>query len=176
MSVKTAEMTFRAEQNFALIPDLLQPGLRLVFCGTALSRISAREQAYYANPGNLFWRTLHETGLTPERLAPKDYARLLDYNIGLTDLCKTTSGQDDELPKERIDVLAFWQKMEIHRPGLIAFTSKNAAQWALGHKVEYGLQSELHQGHRVYVCCSTSGLARRFFKIEVWQQLCFIKA
>src|SRR5688572_21685403 len=81
-----------------LVPDLLALGLRLVFCGTALGRKSAEARAYYANPTNMFWRTLHEVGLTPERLRPADYARLLEYGIGLTDLSKQHFGNDVELP------------------------------------------------------------------------------
>ena len=42
-----------------LVPDVLSPGLDLVFCGTAPSPISFKRRAYYANPGNSFWPTLH---------------------------------------------------------------------------------------------------------------------
>src|SRR5277367_4280040 len=50
-----------------LVPDLLAPGLDLVFCGTAPSPASYKARAYYANPGNAFWTTLNAVGLTPER-------------------------------------------------------------------------------------------------------------
>ena len=50
-----------------ILPDLLQPGLALVFCGTAAGRRSAAEGAYYAHPGNLFWRALHAVQLTPRQ-------------------------------------------------------------------------------------------------------------
>ena len=52
-----------------VIPDLIRPGLRIVFCGTALGAASARAGAYYAGPGNKFWPTLHEVGLTPAGIA-----------------------------------------------------------------------------------------------------------
>ncbi len=71
-----------------ILPDVLAPGLDLVLCGTAPSRRSKEQGAYYAHPGNLFWRTLFETGLTPELLRPAAYRRVLAYGIGLTDLCK----------------------------------------------------------------------------------------
>ena len=41
-----------------VLPDILQPGLRVVFCGTAAGRASAKARAYYAGPGNSFWKTL----------------------------------------------------------------------------------------------------------------------
>ncbi|HET6586644.1 MAG TPA: mismatch-specific DNA-glycosylase, partial [Oleiagrimonas sp.] len=43
-----------------VLPDLLRAGLGLVFCGTAPSRRSAAEGAYYAHPGNYFWRARFE--------------------------------------------------------------------------------------------------------------------
>ena len=49
-------------RNKHLVPDLLAPGLDLVFCGTAPSPASFKARAYYANPGNAFWATLHAVG------------------------------------------------------------------------------------------------------------------
>jgi TDG/mug DNA glycosylase family protein len=45
-----------------VLPDLLQLGLKVVFCGTAVGDQSARRGAYYAGPGNQFWNILAETG------------------------------------------------------------------------------------------------------------------
>lgn len=154
-----------------LVPDLLKPNLRLVFCGTALSRVSAREKAYYANPANLFWPTLAATGITPERFRPKDYPRLLELGIGMTDLCKTAFGNDDELPAGALDRDALHKKIETYQPQLLAFTSKNAAHSYFRRKVEYGLQEEQVGKTRFYVLCSSSGQARRFWRQDVWQDL-----
>jgi TDG/mug DNA glycosylase family protein len=52
---------------------LLAPNLRLVFCGTAPSKASAAAKAYYAKPGNKFWPTLHQVGITPRRFTPNEY-------------------------------------------------------------------------------------------------------
>jgi len=76
-----------------LVPDVLGPGLRVVFCGSALGDVSWRRHAYYANPGNRFWQTLAEVGLTPRRLEPREYARLPEWGIGLTDLVKSDHGR-----------------------------------------------------------------------------------
>ena len=56
--------------------------MRIVFCGTAAGAASARGGAYYAGPGNKSWATLHEIGLTPRRLAPFEFASMLDHGIG----------------------------------------------------------------------------------------------
>jgi TDG/mug DNA glycosylase family protein len=62
-----------------VLPDLLQPGLRVVFCGTAVGRQSAAVGAYYAHPNNRFWRILYQTGLTPLLLEPHQFRDLPSY-------------------------------------------------------------------------------------------------
>jgi TDG/mug DNA glycosylase family protein len=161
----------RGQAGPYLVPDLLAPGLRLVLCGTAPSRASAAAKAYYAKPGNRFWTALYEAGITPCRFAPQEYPRLLELGIGLTDLCKTHSGTDAELPEHALDVDALRAKVRGYTPRLLAFTSKNAARAALGRAVDYGEQPEGFEGARAFVLTSPSGLATRFFDLEVWKAL-----
>ncbi|MFT4076995.1 MAG: mismatch-specific DNA-glycosylase [Asticcacaulis sp.] len=156
------------------VPDLLTPGLKVVFCGTALGRVSAERRAYYANPGNFFWRTLHNTGLTPERLAPEDYARLLDYGIGLTDLSKGYFGNDNQLPADAFDTLALRAKIERFQPEVLAFTSKTGASVFLGKPtgaLPLGFQPETVGNTRIFVLPSPSGQARIFWDQATWQGL-----
>ncbi|NOG71555.1 mismatch-specific DNA-glycosylase [Roseicella sp. DB1501] len=115
-----------------MLPDLLRPGLRLVFCGSAPGRASAARGAYYAGPGNKFWDILHRTGITPRRLAPPEFPLLLDLGIGLTDLCTTAAGADSEIPPAAFDVAALTAKMRRCRPGLLAFVGKGPAARVLG--------------------------------------------
>ena len=158
-----------------LVPDLLAPDLQLVFCGTAPSKASAAAKAYYAKPGNKFWPTLHAVGITSRRFAPQEYPALLALGIGLTDLCKVHSGVDAELPEDAFDIAAFVHKLKKYRPKVVAFTSKNAAQNYFGCAVDYGwcnVENAFEQAMvRFFVLPSPSGLATRFFDIEVWQKL-----
>lgn len=156
------------------VPDLLAPGLKLVFCGTALGRVSAELRAYYAHPGNLFWRTLHATGLTPERLRPEEWPRLATFGIGLTDVCKAHFGNDAELPSDAFDGAALREKIAQNRPAILAFTSKTAAAAVLGQptgRIPLGFQAEEIAGTRLYVLTSPSGQARRYWDAAVWQSL-----
>ena len=89
-----------------ILPDVLMSGLKIVFCGTAAGNESARQGAYYAHPGNKFWRTLHVIGLTPRKLRPAEFAEVLEYGIGLTDLAKYVSGNDDTLSPRDFDPAA----------------------------------------------------------------------
>ncbi len=154
-----------------ILPDVLQPGLKLVFCGTAAGKRSAAEHAYYAHPGNLFWRALFEAGLTPRQLAPAEFPQLPDYGIGLTDLAKRHSGNDNELPRDAFDVPALIAKIERHQPRLLAFTSKNAARAVLGRAVHYGLQAEIIGSTRLFVLPSPSGQARGHWDLVPWETL-----
>lgn len=155
----------------AIVPDVLAPGLRLVFCGTAPSKASAAARAYYAKPGNRFWPALHAAGFTPRRFHPSEYAKLLGLAIGLTDLCKGHSGNDDELPSGALDAAALRAKIERYRPDAVAFTSKNAAKAFLGRVADYGWQAERVGATRLYVLPSPSGQAVRFWDERPWRAL-----
>jgi TDG/mug DNA glycosylase family protein len=155
-----------------IIPDVLQDGLRLVLCGTAPSRASKEARAYYAHPGNIFWRILFEIGLTARQLRPQDYPLMLDYGLGLTDLNKTEWGADAELSAAGFDVDSFIAKMRCHRPGMIAFDSKFAACKFFGRRtIGYGLQPGTLDGIPLFVVPSPSGRARMYFDIGPWREL-----
>jgi TDG/mug DNA glycosylase family protein len=155
----------------ALVPDVLAPGLVLVFCGTAPSRASAAAKAYYAKPGNRFWPALHAAGFTPRLFRPSEYASLLALGIGLTDLCKAHAGNDDQLPEDGLDAAALQRKIRRFRPGIVAFTSKNAARAYLEREVAYGWQEDVEEGTRFFVLPSPSGQATRFWDIGPWRDL-----
>lgn len=159
------------EYRPAVLPDLMRPDLTLVFCGTAAGRRSASEGAYYAHPGNLFWRALQQTGLTPRLFTPQEFPHLLALGIGLTDLAKHHSGNDDQLPHDAFDAPALRARIALHQPRLLAFTSKNAARAALGCAVGYGLQSETIGRTQLFVLPSPSGQARGHWQWQPWQEL-----
>ena len=158
-----------------LIPDVLTDALRVVFCGSALGDVSWERKAYYANPGNRFWQTLEEVGLTPRRLAPGEYPRLVDWGIGLTDLVKTDHGQDAHIFDGHVDLdrarRLLRSKVLRWQPRVLAFTSRAAAAQFLGWRSVPGRQEECIGRTVVWVLPSTSGLARRFFDIALWHDL-----
>lgn len=154
-----------------VLPDVLSPGLRVVFCGTAAGTASARAKAYYAGPGNGFWKVLHETGLTPVQLAPAEFERLPEFGIGLTDICKTLHGSDQEVGTVEFDVTSLAARVSEAEPAVLAFNGKNAARGALEQNVGYGPHPEQIGGASIWVLPSTSGAARRFWEIEPWLEL-----
>ncbi|WP_430390839.1 mismatch-specific DNA-glycosylase [Dyella sp. 20L07] len=154
-----------------ILPDVLQPGLSLVFCGTAAGRRSAAEGAYYAHPGNLFWRALHAVQLTPRQFAPAEFPLLPALGIGLTDLAKHHMGNDDELPRDAFDVAALRARIDRYAPEVLAFTSKAAARAALGRSASYGWQPECFGDTRLFVLPSPSGQARGHWDLSPWLAL-----
>ncbi|MBQ4913343.1 mismatch-specific DNA-glycosylase [Maribacter sp. MMG018] len=159
-----------------MLSDVLTYNLDIVFCGTAKGKASARLGYYYAAPGNQFYSILHKTGLTKRLLLPSDCYLIGDYNIGLTDLVHSQSGNDDVLAHENYDVVSFKQKIAKFKPRYVAFNGKKSAAYALGfdgktQKVEYGLQEQMIHQSRIYVLPSTSGSARKYWNEKYWQEL-----
>jgi G:T/U-mismatch repair DNA glycosylase len=110
------------------LPDQLQENLRLVFVGTAASTRSAEMGHYYAHPGNRFWRTIHQVGLTPRHYEPCEFAALLELGIGFTDLCKSGAGMDRQALASPIDIPAFWEKIRRYRPKTVAFHQQEGGE------------------------------------------------
>ena len=61
----------RAEPASA-VPDVLGPGLRVVFCGINPGFVSAAAAAHFANPRNDFWRLLADAGITSRLFEPAE--------------------------------------------------------------------------------------------------------
>ena len=155
-----------------ILPDVLGPGLRIVFCGSAAGAASARARAYYAGPGNRFWATLQRVGLTPRLLAPAEFRAVLRYGIGLTDLCKTESGSDAGLSGRADDAAALAAKIARHRPAVLAFNGKRAGGVFLGTgSLAYGEQTRRIGGTAIHVLPSTSGAARRWWDETCWRRV-----
>ncbi|HET9591621.1 MAG TPA: mismatch-specific DNA-glycosylase [Solirubrobacterales bacterium] len=154
-----------------VLPDVLVPGLDLVFCGNAAGKVSARRGAYYAGPGNLFWPTLHEVGLTSVRLSPEEFRRMPEFGLGLTDVCKVRFGSDAEVGTAGHDAARLEKAVARVASRRLAFVGKQAAKVALRRSVEYGPQSEPFAGAEAWVLPSPSGLARGFWSVEPWQRL-----
>jgi TDG/mug DNA glycosylase family protein len=154
-----------------VLPDVLAPGLAVLFCGNAAGTVSARVGAPYAGPGNCFWRVLHEVGLTPVLLSPSEFRRLPEFGLGLTDACKVRFGSDAEVGTGDHDAARLERTVSRIAPRHLAFVGKRAAETVTGGTVPYGRQRELFAGVETWVLPSTSGRARRFWSVEPWREL-----
>jgi len=155
-----------------MLPDLLVPGLRLVFCGTAAGHASARAGHYYAGPGNRFWALLAETGITPRRLRPDEDHLLPAMGIGMTDLAKGVSGMDRDIPADAYAPAALARLIRRFTPERLAFTSLTAARIALGARHPAGrTRAAAFPNLPLWVLPSPSGAARGHFLAAPWYDL-----
>jgi len=156
------------------LPDQLQENLRLIFVGTAASTRSADVGHYYAHPGNRFWRTIHQVGLTPRRYEPHEFPALLEFGIGFTDLCKSGAGMDRQALAFPVDIPAFREKIRRYQPKTIAFASKKAASLFYGRPtraVALGRQPSSEGFPEIFVLASPSGAASGAWSVQPWQEL-----
>jgi TDG/mug DNA glycosylase family protein len=140
------------------VPDVLAPGLRIVFVGINPGRVSAAARAHFANPRNDFWRLLHAAGLTSRLYEPHEQFALLGEGIGVTNAAyRTTPGSGD---LRSADFAGSAERLERiareHRPGWLAFVGKEAYRGALGERPDLGLQERQFGGTRLFVLPSTS--------------------
>lgn len=157
-----------------ILPDYLSAGLRVVFCGTAAGRISARRGHYYAGPGNRFWPLLAQIGVLPRVFRPEEDFLAQSYGIGLTDVAKTVFGPDAQLPQTGYDPVGLRGKIAMLRPKVLAFTSLTAARRGLQNPaVTLGVQTP-HPAFgdvQIWALPSPSGLAKSHFDARVWQAM-----
>lgn len=155
-----------------MLDDLLSRHLDVVFCGTGAGRRSAELQQYFAGPGNRFWRTLAEIGLTPHDLSPDDYGQLLSYGIGVTDLAKGQAGSDGQLRFSQADAIALRAKVVLYQPRYLCFTGKRAArEFFRRPEVAYGVQPERIGRTVLFVAPSTSRAASASWDLSIWHDL-----
>src|SRR5579875_2143738 len=79
------------------IPDLIKPGLRVLFSGINPSLYSAAVGYHFARPGNRFWPALHRSGFTPRQFGPAEQDELLTLGLGITNVVARATAQADEL-------------------------------------------------------------------------------
>jgi double-stranded uracil-DNA glycosylase len=140
------------------VPDVLAPGLRVVFSGINPGFRSAAAGSHFANPRNDFWRLLADADLTPRLLVPEEQWEMLDLGYGLTNAAyRTTKGSGDLRrgdfagSAERFEGLA-----EKLKPEMIAFVGKAAYEGVFRERPDHGLQKRRLGATRLFVLPSTS--------------------
>lgn len=143
------------------LPDLIAPGLRVLFCGINPSLYSAAIGHHFGRPGNRFWPTLHAAGFTPQRLFPEQDAELLGYGYGLTNMAARATATADELSDEELEVggRLLEQKVRAYRPQVLAVLGVTAYRTAFRRpRAQIGPQPEPIGDALVWVLPNPSGL------------------
>ncbi len=158
MRTRGSQKRAETQATASAVPDVLAPGLDVLFCGINPGRFSDAAAAHFANPRNDFWRLLHEAGFTPRLLEPTEQFELPRFGVGVTNAAsRTTPGSGD---LRRADFAGSADRLEcIARdlgPRFIGFVGKEAYRGAFRERPELGLQSLRLGDTGLFVLPSTS--------------------
>ncbi|HEU4513432.1 MAG TPA: G/U mismatch-specific DNA glycosylase [Nocardioidaceae bacterium] len=143
------------------IPDLLAPGLSVVFSGINPGLWSAATGLHFARPGNRFWPTLHRAGFTPRQLAPREQPVLLGLGLGITNVAARATARADELGRDELveGGRVLREKVLRLRPAWLAVVGIGAYRTAFDRRTAVvGPQGERVGETRVWVLPNPSGL------------------
>jgi double-stranded uracil-DNA glycosylase len=116
------------------VPDVIRPGLAVLFVGINPGLYSGAVGHHFARPGNRFWKALRLAGFTDRVLSPFDEHALLDYGVGVTNLVeRATTGADEVTAEElRRGAGRLERKICRHQPAFVAFLGLGAFRTAFG--------------------------------------------
>jgi double-stranded uracil-DNA glycosylase len=151
----------------AVVPDLLGPGLRLLFVGINPGLWTAATQTHFAHPVNRFYPALLRAGLIDRRIDPsagmtdEDRAYLVGRGIGITNLVEQATARAAELPIA--DLRAGAERLEALvarvRPRVVAVAGVTAYRTAFTRpKAVAGPQPESLADAALWVVPNPSGL------------------
>jgi TDG/mug DNA glycosylase family protein len=151
-------------------PDVLAPGLQVLFCGINPSLYSAVVGHHFARPGNRFWPALHQSGFTPRLLRPWEDAELISYGLGITNVFERASASAAELSRQ--DLLAggerLRKKVMVYQPRVLAVLGVTAYRIAFEvPRAGLGFQAEKIGGTHLWVLPNPSGLNAHFQLAEL---------
>jgi double-stranded uracil-DNA glycosylase len=143
------------------LPDVVAPGLRVLFSGINPGLVSAWTGHHFARPGNRFWPALHLSGFTPCLLKPAEQEELLEYGLGITNLVVRPTARADELTAEELRAggVRLTALARRYRPKVVAVVGVTAYRAAFGRKAAaIGPQEETIASSRLWVLPNPSGL------------------
>jgi TDG/mug DNA glycosylase family protein len=143
------------------VPDLLAPGLSILFCGINPGLYSAATGHHFARPGNRFWPALHRAGFTPRQVAPYEERELLTWGYGMTALVRRGTATAAELSAEELEAgaRALVRKVRQYRPKVLTVLGVSAYRAAFGRPAaRLGLQPERIGETAIWLLPNPSGL------------------
>jgi TDG/mug DNA glycosylase family protein len=143
------------------VPDVIAPGLRLLFCGINPGLYSGAVGHHFARPGNRFWPALHKSGFTPRLLLPEEERELLQHGYGITNLVERATSSERALAVEELVAgrMRLEQKARRYAPKCIAVLGIGAYRAAFARpRAELGAQRDALGGATIWVLPNPSGL------------------
>jgi double-stranded uracil-DNA glycosylase len=143
------------------LPDIIAPGLSVLFCGINPSLYSVAVGHHFARPGNRFWPALHRSGFTERQLSPAEDHTLPGYGYGLTNVvARASAGAAELAAAEYVEGGArLVEKLERFRPRWLAVLGVEAFRKAFAQpRAGVGPQPLVVGATRVWVLPNPSGL------------------
>ena len=143
------------------VPDVIAPGLKVLFCGINPGLYTAAVGHHFGRPGNRFWKALHAGGFTPRVLDPAEQRLLLDWGYGITNVVERATAAASELTSS--ELLAGGQALEAkvrrYQPRWLAVLGLGAYRTAFQRpRAQLGPQDDAMGDTRVWVLPNPSGL------------------
>jgi double-stranded uracil-DNA glycosylase len=143
------------------LPDIVAPGLDVLFCGINPGLYSAATGHHFARPGNRFWPALHGSGFTPRLFHPSEQQSLLELGLGVTNLVARATARADELTREELEEggRILTDLVATNEPRFVAVVGITAYRTAFARpKAVMGPQPERLAAARLWVLPNPSGL------------------
>ncbi len=143
------------------VPDIIAPGLKVLFVGINPGLYSGAVGHHFARPGNRFWPVLHKAGFTAQQLSPFEERDLLQHGYGITNIVNLSTAAADELDAK---VLAkggkrLAAKIKRYGPRIAAILGLQAYRIAFGQpRAGFGFQDVLIGSAQIWVLPNPSGL------------------
>ena len=144
-----------------VVPDVIAPGLKVLFCGINPGLYTAYMGHHFARPGNRFWPALFAGGFTDRPFDPSEERELLALGYGITNVVSRASAMADELSVEELVAggKKLRTKVKRYTPRLLAVLGVGAYRTAFARpKAVTGLQSDVIGDTNVWVLPNPSGL------------------
>ncbi len=143
------------------VPDVIAPGLAVLFCGINPGLYSGATGHHFARPGNRFWPTLHAAGFMDRQVRPWEERLLLEYGLGITNLVARATATAAELKPD--ELLAGRRRLERKvrrfRPRAVAVLGIGAYRVAFNRpRASVGRQPESFGKGALWVLPNPSGL------------------
>ena len=143
------------------VPDVIAPGLDVLFVGINPGLYTAAVGHHFARPGNRFWPALHIGGFTERVLSPFEEHLLPELGVGITNLVARTTARADEVTAEemRRGAAGLARKVRRYEPGTVAVLGIGAYRTGFARpRAAVGPQPEDLAGAGLWVLPNPSGL------------------
>ncbi len=151
----------------ASVPDLIGPGVKLLFVGINPGLWTAATQTHFAHPGNRFYPALRLAGIIHRDVdrntgfTDDDRARLVEQGVGITNLVNRATARAGELGRD--ELVAGGERLRSAvvgwKPQVVAIAGVTAYRDAFGNRrASLGRQDEPWGDSVVWVVPNPSGL------------------